>query len=90
MVIFSGCVEAVFAYMWRNAVCSSISPCVKAHTMLALRVLMQKNHKFEASWGYVMKPILMKKKKAAAAEEGEEEFALIVFFWGEVRHGFSV
>lgn len=42
---------------------------MKTHIVLALRVLLQKDHKFEASLGYILKSVLMKKKKAE--EEGE-------------------
>lgn len=45
---------------------------MKTHIVLALRVLLQKDHKFEASLGYILKSVLMKKKKAK--EEGEEDF----------------
>jgi hypothetical protein len=45
---------------------------VKAHTILALGVLVHKDHKCEGSLGYLMKPILEKKVE----EEREEERVL--------------
>lgn len=69
----------------------AFSPSVKAHTILALRVLLQKDRKFEASLGDILKSVLMEKKKAE--EEQEEHFILVcVFIWGSgfLRQGFSM
>lgn len=88
----------IFQVVWGQYLCICgvllyfpvFSPTVKAHTILALRVLMQKDRKFEASLGYILKSVLMKKKKVE--EEGEEDFLNLCLYLGEwfLRQGFSV
>lgn len=60
---------------------SKFLSCVNTHTILALGVLVQKDHTFEASLGYLMKSILKKEEEEEekVEEEKEEEHVLICF-----------
>lgn len=72
-MIDSSCAVGVFAFLGGGVhIYSKFLPCVNAHTILALGVLMQKDHTFEASLGYLMKSILKKEEEEEEKSRGRE------------------